>query len=253
MASVHLFNFFKHHPRESGNPPADGGLGPDFKDMSLVQLMAAYWKVKAWQLDVNITFTSDWTIYSDPDVPEDPCVQSQETTTTSKQESMDITLTPEGSFNDERSLICRNPYWADTQSTQNSRTIFYIFSPAINGAPSTEAYYKNSNTSYGSAPLFDSYFFNEGFSLFLQTGQFPQPSSSDYDVSNPFTKSLSISWFDKVINYEIGLSIVGFGTQPEVPDSPSGNCGYALPISQSQKIVSFTASLTATEYWNYSS
>ena len=59
MASVHLFNFFKHHPRESGNPPADGGLGPDFKDMSLVQLMAAYWKVKAWRLDVDITFTSD--------------------------------------------------------------------------------------------------------------------------------------------------------------------------------------------------
>lgn len=255
---------------QNGLPPQVGPLNfeaavgpmraPDFKGLTLDQLMAFHWRVRAWTLDISIAFTATWQKENEPDIN----IQTSESFSAilkngfeADYESEIANPDPEIPFSGdpptEKSLLCSFPIYknSDFFSFANLTKFGVIedydyryLDPAYIPESLTypRRYYVDGNN-YGINPNFNISIYRENFGIIIGTyhggdtgdRQGAWPSGSIYPMT--------ISWLGTPLLYNVGISGNGSGDGPEVE-------GYSF-VERSQTIDSFQASLVASQYWGY--
>ena len=237
---------------------------PDFKGLTLDQLMAFCWRVRTWTLDISMAFATTWQKEGEPDVN----IQTSGSFSTTLKNSFEIDYEvsianpdPEipffGNPPTEKSLLCSpllyqssggSPYGITKAALvkfgvlndYTRRPLDPDFIPESLTYP--RAYYVDGDN-YGINPTLDIYIFEENYDVEIgtyaggETGaiQGAWPSGSIYPMT--------ISWLGTTLSYTVGVTGFGYGNSPDVE-------GYSV-VERSQTIDSFQASLVASQYWGY--
>lgn len=253
---------------ENGLPPQVGPVNfeaavgpmraPDFKGLTLDQLMAFHWRVRAWTLDISIAFTATWQKEGEPDIN----LQTSESFSTTLKNGFEADYESEianpdpeipffGDPPTEKLLLCSFPVYKSldflTSLTKFGVINDYTGRPLdLDLIPESLTYprrYYEDGNNYGINPTLDIYISGENFNAAIgtydggETGdrQGAWPSGSIYPMT--------ISWLGTPLLYNVGISGNGSGDAPEVES-------YSF-VERSQTIDSFQASLVASQYWGY--
>ena len=293
MASLHslrLFgggeNYTSDNPEEwdfifckNGLPPqvgpanfeADVGpmRAPDFRGLTLDQLMAFCWRVRTWTLNVSMVFTTTWQKEGEPDVN----IQTSGSYSTTLKNSFEVyyeeSITnpdPEipffGDPPTEKSLLCSPLLYQHSSSPAYGIQVANLFKFGVlndyarrpldpyfipESLTYPRAYYVDGDN-YGINPTLDIFMSAvENFDVEVGTyaggetevRQGAWPSGSIYPMT--------ISWLGTTLSYTVGVTGSGYGKVPEVGPE---EVPYSV-VEESQTIDLFQASLVASQYWGY--
>jgi hypothetical protein len=253
---------------ENGLPPQVGPVNfeaavgpmraPDFKGLTLDQLMAFHWRVRAWTLDISIAFTATWQKEDGPDVN----VQTSESFSKTLKngfeadyESEIANPDPEIPFSGdpptEKSLLCSFPVYKSLDSFAYLTKFGVIndytrrpFDPDL--IPESLTYprrYYVDGKSYGINPTLDIYISGENFNVGIGTYEGGETGAIQGAWPTGSIYPMTISWLGTTLSYTVGVTGFGYGNSPDEE-------GYNI-VEQSQTINSFQASLVASQYWGY--